>query len=323
MNQTQLSHPGSAELDTLPLLEVEKFVTVTNFFDYETLDMETRLAVKRYDEKYEENVQSAGLAYISACKALLEIQKALRFKKPGFVEYIKSKSGLATKTAYRMLTIAKKADQFEEINAAQHAFYLMATVPEDVNEQVVLEEAKALSDNRQVQPRDIKHIIEQEKERASNRKVKEKPEPVYHEGDRLWTVFGTPQQVMVVRHIQYAGGTNQYECCAVETGKPLVLGEQELCRDYPIQKIEEDIEPKFEPISEYEQNLFSVVTASERLTQAEETVQVLNTALEVVETLLSELFHRCRQLPTDEREAVFADGLGDRIERALFPGEEP
>jgi N6-adenosine-specific RNA methylase IME4 len=106
-------------------------------FDYAALDTETRIVVQQEDKEFDRNMNDAGASFIRACHNLQRIHKALLYKRPGFIDYLKTKSGLGERTAYRMIDVAKKFDNLANISAAPSALYLLAapsTPEEAVNE---------------------------------------------------------------------------------------------------------------------------------------------------------------------------------------------
>jgi len=109
-------------------------------FDYATLDAETRIVVQQEDKEFDRNVDDAGNHFIRACHNLKRIHVALKYKRPGFVDYCRSKSGLSERTAYRMLDVAKMFAESANIPAeSKEAFYLLAaaSVPESARQEAI------------------------------------------------------------------------------------------------------------------------------------------------------------------------------------------
>jgi len=77
-------------------------------FDYAALDPETRIVVAQEDKEFDRSMEDSGRHFVRACQSLQRIHEALRYKRPGFVDYITTKPGLAQSTAYRMLDVAPR-----------------------------------------------------------------------------------------------------------------------------------------------------------------------------------------------------------------------
>lgn len=111
-------------------------------FDYGQLDVETRIVVQQEDKEFDRNARSAGESYIEACRNLLRIHEALRYKRPGFVDYVKHKNGLSWGTAHKMLGIARDRMLSESDNIrieSREALYLFAdpSTPEAAKQEMI------------------------------------------------------------------------------------------------------------------------------------------------------------------------------------------
>lgn len=113
-------------------------------FDYAALDAETRAFVSHEDQDFDHNMNAAGSRFIAACHNLAHIHAALRYKRPGFVEYVNSKPGLSNGTAYRMIDVARMFPNLGNIDAGPSALYLLAapSTPETARQEA-LERAEA------------------------------------------------------------------------------------------------------------------------------------------------------------------------------------
>jgi hypothetical protein len=113
-------------------------------FDLLALDAEARIVVQQEDKEFDRNMDDAGRGFVRACRNLQRIHEALRYKRPGFVDYIATKPGLSQGTAYRMLDVAKKFPNLGNIDAAPSALYLLAapSTPDEARQEV-LERASA------------------------------------------------------------------------------------------------------------------------------------------------------------------------------------
>ncbi len=80
---------------------------IITVFDFSQLDTSTRIVVQQEDKEFDRNIGEANGSFIYACKNLLRIQEALKYKRPGFVDYCNGKTGLSSSTAYRMINVAK------------------------------------------------------------------------------------------------------------------------------------------------------------------------------------------------------------------------
>lgn len=102
-------------------------------FAYTALDAETRIVVQQEDKEFDRNVADAGTNFLRACHNIKRIHDALRYKRPGFGEYIASKPGLSERTAYRMIDVAKMFANLANIEAGPSALYLLAapSTPEE------------------------------------------------------------------------------------------------------------------------------------------------------------------------------------------------
>lgn len=112
----------------------------TNIFDFTALDSETRIVVQQEDKEYDRNMGDAGSNFLRACHNLKRIHDALRYKRPGFVDYSRSKQGLATATAYRMIDVAKMFPESRNIYIdSKEALYLLASpnTPESVRAEII------------------------------------------------------------------------------------------------------------------------------------------------------------------------------------------
>lgn len=96
-------------------------------FDYQQLDTETRIVVQQEDKEFDRNMGEANQSFVHACKNLKRIHEALKYQRPGFVDYCQSKSGLGERTAYKMLDVAKMfADSANIQIDSREALYLLA-----------------------------------------------------------------------------------------------------------------------------------------------------------------------------------------------------
>lgn len=96
-------------------------------FDYNQLDPETCTIIQQEDKEYDRNMGESGTSFIYACKNLQRIHAALKYKRPGFVEYCNSKPGLSWGTAHKMLNVAKMLLDSDNINIdSKEALYLLA-----------------------------------------------------------------------------------------------------------------------------------------------------------------------------------------------------
>jgi hypothetical protein len=105
-------------------------------FNYADLDAETRIVVSQEDKEFDRYIEDSGRGFIRACQSLQRIHEALRYKRPGFVDYIATKPGLTNGTAYRMLSVAKMFPNLGNIDAAPSALYLLAapSTPDEARE---------------------------------------------------------------------------------------------------------------------------------------------------------------------------------------------
>lgn len=102
-------------------------IFVTNDgFDFNALDVETRVVVVQENKEFDENMEDAATKFSRACRNIKRIHEALRYKRPGFREYYESKPGLSKSTAYRMLSIAEMCPDSGQIQADKEALYLLA-----------------------------------------------------------------------------------------------------------------------------------------------------------------------------------------------------
>lgn len=107
---------------------------------YQQLDNETRVIVQREDEEFDRNMGEANTSFVHACKNLQRIHEALRYKRPGFVDYCNSKPGLAERTAYKMLDVAKMfADSANISIESKEALYLLAapSTPDEIRQDFI------------------------------------------------------------------------------------------------------------------------------------------------------------------------------------------
>ncbi len=95
-------------------------------FDYGTLDAKSKNIVQREDKAFDRNMADAGTSFILACHNLYLIHEVLQYKRPGFVDYCRSKQGLSNGTAYRMLDVAAKFPNLGNIAVAPSALYALA-----------------------------------------------------------------------------------------------------------------------------------------------------------------------------------------------------
>ncbi len=109
-------------------------MTELTLFDYGQLDMESRIVVQQEDKEFERNMGDAGNSFIEACKSLTRIHEALKYKRPGFTDYVGSKQGLSLETARKMLNVARMLPDSSNIRiASREALYLLAdpSTPEE------------------------------------------------------------------------------------------------------------------------------------------------------------------------------------------------
>lgn len=108
-------------------------------FDLETLDIDTRDIVQREDQDFDRNMGEAGRNFILACHNLSAIHIALKYKRPGFVNYCASKPGLSDRTAGRMLRVSEMLGTVPNIVASQTSLYLLAdnSTPEAARENII------------------------------------------------------------------------------------------------------------------------------------------------------------------------------------------
>src|SRR6266496_3292476 len=107
------------------------------FFDYAELDAETRIVVQQEDKEFDHNISTVGISYVRACHNLDRIHRALRYKRPGFVDYVSSKPGLSIGTAHKMLNVARMFSESENIPiASKEALNILAApdTPDDVRD---------------------------------------------------------------------------------------------------------------------------------------------------------------------------------------------
>jgi hypothetical protein len=84
-------------------------------------------------------MSDAGTDFVRACHSLKRIHEALRYKRPGFVDYCQSKPGLSNGTAYRMIDVAKMFPNLGNIQSGPSALYLLASpsTPESARQEAI------------------------------------------------------------------------------------------------------------------------------------------------------------------------------------------
>src|SRR5262245_61533502 len=105
-------------------------------------------------------MESAGASFIKACHNIKRIHDKLLYKRPGFVEWCRSKSGLSHQTAGRMLRVAGMLPESGNIPIkSREAIYLLAS-PETPPEarRVTIERAQA---GEKITPRKVQVLIKQ------------------------------------------------------------------------------------------------------------------------------------------------------------------
>ena len=300
----------------------EKINNLINFLEsptFKKLDTETRLIVHQNDKEFDEHVENSANQYLKACRALQRIQEALRYKHPGFADYITHKPGLSNHNAYRMIAIAEKFDSLSSINASKMAFYILASAPEEISQEM-LDEAIAISETgREVSRADALGI---RKTAEDHRRVpaQAKREPVYKTGDRAYTNFHPFKKLMIVRLIQEAGQTFQYEVQYFDENDQLGQYDAVLetnLTSVPPEEVEEEyqktIEPKVQKVEEHNTDLV-VMTLDERLKASTKEAEDNQRGWDHSDSLLDELFQNCQKLPTEQKQMVFANDLDQRIE---------
>lgn len=95
-------------------------------FDFNALDVETRVVVIQEDKEFDQNIEDAGTKFIRACHNIRRIHEVLRYKRPSFAEYYATKRGLSKRTAYKMITVSEMCAENAQILAAKEALYLLA-----------------------------------------------------------------------------------------------------------------------------------------------------------------------------------------------------
>lgn len=95
-------------------------------FDFNALDVATRVVVVQEDKEFDQNIEDAGTKFIRACHNIRRIHEALRYKRPGFAEYYATKRGLRKRTAYKMILVSEMCAENAQILAAKEALYLLA-----------------------------------------------------------------------------------------------------------------------------------------------------------------------------------------------------
>lgn len=131
-------------------------------FDFNALDVETRVVVVQEDKEFNENMEDASTKFTRACRNIKRIHEALRYKRPGFREYYESKPGLSKSTAYRMLSIAEMCPESGQIQADKEALYLLAkptTTEEAKREALDLAESGEYLSNARVKSIVEKHSV--------------------------------------------------------------------------------------------------------------------------------------------------------------------
>jgi hypothetical protein len=110
-------------------------------FDLGALAPETRSVVEREDGEFTRNMEAAGAAFILACRNVLHIHEALRYKRPGFVDWCNSKRGFSDETGRKMLRVAQMFQDSGNIPPieSREALYLLAapSTPEPAREEAL------------------------------------------------------------------------------------------------------------------------------------------------------------------------------------------
>jgi len=145
-------------------------------FDYGTLDPESRIVVQQEDKEFDHNMGDAGTSFIRACHNLRRIHEALKYKRPGFVQYCESKPGLSQKTAWKMLNVAEMLVENTNIpGASKEALYLLAapSTPEAAR----LEAIERASNGEAITHAAAKAIVEDHRQESSAQSLQ--PIPTY------------------------------------------------------------------------------------------------------------------------------------------------
>lgn len=110
-------------------------------FDYQQLDTETRTIVQQEDKEFDQNITRGNGCYTLAGRNLGRIQEALRYKHPGFVEYLRAKQ-VPQNTAYKLIHIGQMFTESVNISSVEALALLAAPSTPDEARQEAIERAQ-------------------------------------------------------------------------------------------------------------------------------------------------------------------------------------
>lgn len=159
-------------------------------FDYAALEPEARIVVQQEDKEFDDNMNQAGSSFLKACHNVKRIHEALKYKRPGFVDWANSKTGLSKSAAYRMVDVAKMFPTVGNIQGiGRKALYLLASpsTPEPAR----LEALDLAREGQVVGFKSAKDIVNQHKDTLNRMPPPRESEYTFeHRFDEAWEDSG-------------------------------------------------------------------------------------------------------------------------------------
>lgn len=111
--------------------------TLNSSFDYQQLDTETRIVIQQEDKELDRNMSDGSRHYVLGGRNLARIQEVLRYKRPGFIEYLKAKR-IPQSTAYKLIHIGQMFTDSVNISSVEALVLLAApSTPDEAREEAI------------------------------------------------------------------------------------------------------------------------------------------------------------------------------------------